>query len=79
MMIRCPRRECEREFDTDFNKLSFDKDKGHGYVCPFCYRFIKMIHYRAKPMPRAKPHMSKKERRRQREISKPASPAKESA
>lgn len=71
MIIRCPRRECARDFDTDFNKPVFDKGKeAHGYICPFCYRFIKMIHYRTKPVPRAKPHMSKKERRRQRETER---------
>jgi hypothetical protein len=79
MTIRCPRRECAREFDTAFNKITFDKDKGHGYICPFCYGFIKMIRYREKPAPRAKPHASKKERRRQREAIKPVTPAKESA
>jgi hypothetical protein len=70
MTIRCPHHGCEREIDTDFNTRFFDKKKGWGYQCPFCYGFIKMIRFREKPVPRVKPHGSKKERRRQREEAK---------
>jgi hypothetical protein len=79
MTIRCPRRQCGHVFDTDFNKLIFDKDKGYGYTCPFCYHHVGVGRWRDNPLPRQRPHMSKKERRRQREATKPTTSAKESA
>jgi hypothetical protein len=79
MILRCPHYECRKAFDTEFNKLFYDKNRGRGYICPFCYGWVGVAHWRDKPLPRNRPHMSKKERRRQREAIKPATPAKESA
>jgi len=68
MTIRCPRKECNRTFNTDYNSRIFDKEKGHGYICPYCYHFVDANKWSWRPEPRSKPHGSKKERRRQREI-----------
>lgn len=79
MLLRCPHYECRRTFDSEFNKLVYDKSKGRGYICPFCYKWVGVGYWKEKPDPRSRPHMSKKERRRQREAIKPEAPAKESA
>jgi hypothetical protein len=68
MILRCPHHECRRTFDTEFNALQYHKDKGRGYICPCCHKWVGVGIYHAKPAPRVKPHGSKKERRRQREI-----------
>ncbi len=67
MSLRCPHYECRKVFDTEYNKLIYDKDRGRGYVCPFCYGWVRVGFFRDKSVPRERPHMSKKERRRQRE------------
>jgi hypothetical protein len=79
MTIRCPRKNCLRTFDTEYNARIYDKDKGHGYICPFCYHFVDDNKYSRYAGQRDHPRTSKKERRRQREAIKPATPAKESA
>lgn len=66
MILRCQNYLCRKEFDSEYNKLIYDKDKGRGYVCPHCYKWVRVGRFRDNPVPRMRPHGSKKDRIRQR-------------